>query len=1034
MDGVLDATSPNSGGATPRRIVKTLKQPLACVTQLVPLDGGESGRQANLLARLPAASIPSEASVSEVRSELCSVAYEEPVEDSTSSFFDHRRIRHGGKVNSSMSRSRASRTVNGSRARPRRSFRSVSSREVEESILSYSDEPVFYHCDSEASSGSGATEGSTYSMSYTAISESVPSCSLTVLADPGKSTSGGWAGRFRKNNNNTNANANTNNNNHTSNNNNNNNNNGSARKESESFGSIFGPGGIDPYNGVSLNSHASQQHQSHGRDSSSSQFAAAARGAAGGHRKTTPAAATAAATAATSTSAAAAERGEGRLTSPNQQYQESYASIKSPIEFKNTISPSMELPVAKDDDAPPGGVSAGDTTALPDDRPYPLNSNSSRHNSGELGESAAAAAEQQQQQQRQMVQKVKLLERVGRGTFGDVYRAEDCDTGKIIAVKEIVVPHDFTKDVEKQLAALESEIRVMRRLHHPHVVTYLGANREGNSLRIYMEFVDGGTVGSMLVRDGALPEEKTRNYTAQLLEGLEYLHASHILHRDLKGDNLFLTEQDELKLGDFGQSKELADTLITQSVQGTPSFMSPEMIACSGYSFEADVWSVGCCVIQMLTGKPPFSNLDNQMAVMFAIISSKIDEQIPQDVSEGAKDFIRMCTKTNIKDRWSATQLRQHPWLLGTTKEAGRAAPTATDNATTAAAAAKASGSAAAAAASGTRKGGAKRAKDAVGQTADVGATTMATTTSNTTTTTTKTASPTTNKPPRSILLDTAALSKTNAHDDGKRASGEAAYQYSFNGDTPDNEAGGNTSSNLSSTKAESPATRGRHGGNRHGGRLSRTARGQDSAAASAAGGALAGAANTPRLSPTVPPQPSPGGRRPPRVRSGAAHSAKEGGSTSPPPTESAAIAVDTSVNDSQGRSSPSHAGATQRPHRPAQAPTESSPRHRSAMANTATATAAAPPAGAVEGGGGKRRNGSNANSNNTAARTLNTPVSGRAGASPSHPRSGSRHTGSAIQRGASPGNQTSRATPNAPVTKPRVPSTSRPSSHLPKK
>ncbi|KAL7708506.1 Protein kinase [Lotmaria passim] len=977
MDGVLDATSPNSGGATPRRIVKSLKQQLACVTQLVPLDGGESSRPANLFVRFPAASVPSETSVSEVRSELCSGAYEEPVEESTSSFFDQRRIRHGGKTSNSMSRSRASRTVNGSRGRPRRSFHSVSSREVDESILSYSDEPAFYHCDSETSSYSAATEGSSYSMSYTAISESVPSCSLTALGEPGKSMNGGWANRFRKNNNNNDSNNMNGACTHSTNNNSANNVNGPAHKGSGSFGSIFGSAGIDPYNGTSLNAHAQQ----HVRDSSSSQFATATRNAAAGHRKSNGAAAAAAAAAVA-------------LKSPDQECQDSCTSIKSPLEFKSTFSPSADLPMAKNgstNEAPP----AGDTTALPAD-----------DNNAATPVATATAAVAGEQRQR--VEHVKLLERVGRGTFGDVYRAEDLDTGNIIAVKEIVVPHDFTKDVEKQLAALESEIRVMRRLHHPHVVTYLGANREGNSLRIFMEYVGGGTVGSMLQREGALSEETTRNYTAQLLEGLEYLHASHILHRDLKGDNLFLTEQNELKLGDFGQSKELADTLITQSVQGTPSFMSPEMIACSGYSFEADVWSVGCCVIQMLTGKPPFSNLDNQMAVMFAIISSKIDDQIPQNVSEGAKDFIRMCTKTNIKDRWTATQLRQHPWLLEAGKKATSAAATA---AAAAAAAAATVASAADKATTSTRKDSTKRAKGAAerGSPAPTG------------------------KPPRSILLDTAALSKTNNTEEAKMAASEAAYQGFLNGDVPDNDAGRKTSGVTSSAKAESLAPK--HGDGGSGGRHSKTSCSSAVIDSSGGGAALAaGAANTPHMSPSLPPQPSPSGRRPQRVRNGAnRHASKDDANSNSaaatPRADSTAIANNTNVNDSQGRMSPSHASGP-KPHRPSRAPGESSPRYRSGVASSN---------GAVEVMAGKRPAGlSNSTSINqgNASRTVNTPMKGQGGRgalSPSHPRSGSRHAGSAIQRGPSPGNQTSRPTLNAAVAKPHAPASSRPGSHLPR-
>ncbi|KAG5498571.1 hypothetical protein JKF63_02857 [Porcisia hertigi] len=696
VDFATEVRSPDSGACTTsRRIVRSLKNPLACVTQLVPLDSGENSRPPHLLSRFNTASIPSEASVSEVRSELCSVAMEDQTEDSASSFFDHRRSRHGRKVSSLMSRSRASRAGHGSRARMRRSLASSGSREVEESFLSYSDDPSFYACDSDASSSSAETEGSSHSISYTAISDSVPSCSLTCLTD-NKVAPTGWASRFRK---------------------------PSVpppHREPSSFGSNFGSGGIDPYSGGSVNAH----HQS--RDS-------AAAGVAAGSRIGT----------------AVSQRDQPVIIVSSAQ---SNSSRQPPVAAAaEQSSPSATAGQPND------GVSQSTTNASPVEGAgcsIPLNSSF---------------------YQRPRVQSVQLLDRVGRGTFGDVYRGLDLDSGKTIAVKEIIVPHDFTKDVEKQLAALESEIRVMRRLHHPHVVTYLGAVRENNSLRIFMEFVGGGTVGNKVALVGGLSEEKTRDYTAQLLEGLEYLHASHILHRDLKGDNLFLTEDDQLKLGDFGQSKELADTLTTQSVQGTPSFMSPEMIACSGYSFEADVWSVGCCVIQMLTGKPPFANLDNQMAVMFAIISSKIQDQIPVSASDGAKDFIRMCTKTNIKDRWTASQLRQHPWLVAKDTPPPAAAASAT-----------------LARSAGELKGE-PRLKPV---TTDVPLTTKEEANPN----------PLSGRPPRSILLDTAVLEKTDSVDDTKKGpnnSNLSGYQYSYGDEAGDHEAGGTTSSNLSSSKSE---------------------------------------------------------------------------------------------------------------------------------------------------------------------------------------------------------------------------------------
>lgn len=260
---------------------------------------------------------------------------------------------------------------------------------------------------------------------------------------------------------------------------------------------------------------------------------------------------------------------------------------------------------------------------------------------------------------------VRREERIGRGCFGDVFRAVDLDTGHSIAVKEILVAADHSKDVEKQLRALEREIRVMRKLNHKHIISYYSARRdEGKSaLLIYMEYVGGGTVAEKLKLNGPFTEDETRNCTRQLLEGLEYLHRQHIVHRDLKGDNLFLTEDGVLKVGDFGTSKELQTTLVTDSVAGTPNFMAPEVIACSGHSCMADIWSVGCCVLEMLTGHPPFWNLDNHMAVMFAVMKGNLEQQVPTHISEDAKDFIKLCARSDPKERPSARQLQQHRWL-----------------------------------------------------------------------------------------------------------------------------------------------------------------------------------------------------------------------------------------------------------------------------------------------------------------------------------------------------------------------------------
>ncbi|CBH11699.1 protein kinase, putative [Trypanosoma equiperdum] len=268
---------------------------------------------------------------------------------------------------------------------------------------------------------------------------------------------------------------------------------------------------------------------------------------------------------------------------------------------------------------------------------------------------------------RRKIVNVRIEERIGRGMFGDVFRATDLDTGAELAVKQIIVSSDIDRDTEKQLCALEREIRVMRKLNHKHIVKYFSSRRDEGccALLIYMEYISGGTIASKLKTEGALSEEETRNYTRQLLEGLAYLHKRRIVHRDLKGDNLFITGNGVLKVGDFGTSKDLQSTIVTNSVAGTPNFMAPEVINCSGHSYTADIWSVGCCVLEMLTGHPPFWQLDNCMAVMFAILRGELERHIPEHLPEGAKEFIRQCTRTNPKERLTARQLLRHPWIKG---------------------------------------------------------------------------------------------------------------------------------------------------------------------------------------------------------------------------------------------------------------------------------------------------------------------------------------------------------------------------------
>ncbi|XP_024518433.1 mitogen-activated protein kinase kinase kinase 2 [Selaginella moellendorffii] len=259
-------------------------------------------------------------------------------------------------------------------------------------------------------------------------------------------------------------------------------------------------------------------------------------------------------------------------------------------------------------------------------------------------------------------------ELLGEGAYGKVFAGLNQTTGELMAVKQLKIEPTDGQSRAVYLASLEREIDLYKQLRHRHIVGYIAMEQDeaNNLLYIFLEYVSGGSIQSMLERFGRFSESLVRIYTRQLLLGLEYLHANKIVHRDIKGGNVLVDADGVVKLADFGASKAFHDPTITdgcKSIRGSVFWMAPEVIKGDGYGRRADIWSVGCTVIEMLTATHPWPGIDNTWTAIFHIAKASSGPPVPADASECAKDFLQQCFNLEARSRPTASQLLLHPFV-----------------------------------------------------------------------------------------------------------------------------------------------------------------------------------------------------------------------------------------------------------------------------------------------------------------------------------------------------------------------------------
>ncbi|KAH8693148.1 serine-threonine kinase SepH [Talaromyces proteolyticus] len=246
---------------------------------------------------------------------------------------------------------------------------------------------------------------------------------------------------------------------------------------------------------------------------------------------------------------------------------------------------------------------------------------------------------------------------LGKGAFGSVYRALNWNTGETVAVKQVRLV-DLPKS---ELRVIMLEIDLLKALDHPNIVKYHGFVKTPDTLNIILEYCENGSLHTISKNFGRFPENLVALYMSQVLQGLLYLHDQGVIHRDIKGANILTTKQGLVKLADFGVASRTTG-LHESSVVGTPYWMAPEVIELSGATTASDIWSLGCTVIELLDGKPPYHKLQ-PMPALFRIVNDD-HPPLPQGASPAVKDFLMQCFQKDPNLRVSARKLLKHPWIV----------------------------------------------------------------------------------------------------------------------------------------------------------------------------------------------------------------------------------------------------------------------------------------------------------------------------------------------------------------------------------
>ncbi|KAJ4831260.1 hypothetical protein Tsubulata_044914 [Turnera subulata] len=260
------------------------------------------------------------------------------------------------------------------------------------------------------------------------------------------------------------------------------------------------------------------------------------------------------------------------------------------------------------------------------------------------------------------VEDYHVIEMVGEGSFGKVYKGRRKCTGQTVAMKFIMKHGKSDRDIH----SLRQEIEILRKLKHQNIIQMLDSFESPQEFCVVTEFAQG-EVFEILEDDKCLPEEQVQAIAKQLVRALHYLHSNRIIHRDMKPQNILIGAGSVIKLCDFGFARAMSmNTVVLRSIKGTPLYMAPELVREQPYNHTADLWSLGVILYELFVGQPPFY-ADSVYTLIHRIVEDTVT--YPDDISSNFKSFLKGLLKKVPQNRLSWPALLEHPFVKETSDD-----------------------------------------------------------------------------------------------------------------------------------------------------------------------------------------------------------------------------------------------------------------------------------------------------------------------------------------------------------------------------